>query len=167
VGAIACSFPPSKNLEISFWNNYLEILEDGKNKMGKIIITTLNNYSMPLIRYDIEDLGFLSKKWGVLEKIVGREVNIFKTKEGELIDGEFFTRLFYLKNWVKKFQIIQKDYNFILIKVVGNKNTKEMLKIEENIKKVMGKNCQIKWQFLKQIKPLKSGKFLYTISNVK
>lgn len=167
VGAIACSFPPSKKLEISFWHNYVEIIKEKNNKMGKILITTLNNYSMPLIRYDIGDLGILSQKWGVLEKIVGREVNIFKTKRGELIDGEFFTHLFYFRNWVKKFQIIQKDYNFILIKIVGNKNKKEMLKIEENIKKVMGKNCQIKWQFLKQIKPLKSGKFLYTISEVK
>jgi phenylacetate-CoA ligase len=173
VGAICCS--SGKTLEISFWHNYLEILDKNlqnieREKIGNVYITTLNNYSMPLIRYQISDCAIMSGKFA-LKNIVGRETSLFKTKDGGLIDGEFFTHLFYFKNWCKKFQIVQKDYNYILIKLVINKKyigdfKKEKILIMDSIKKVMGKNCNIKWQVVNEISPNKSGKYMYTISEI-
>lgn len=181
VGDIACSCPKGDNLHISMWNQYIEILDNNlksvkPGKSGKVCVTNLNNYSMPLIRYDIGDIAEVPKK-GVCEcgrktrmikSIKGREVHIFKTSKGELIDGEYFTHLFYLKDWVKKFQVIQQKIDAIEIKIVlaQTKNQKDITYIDDAIRKVMGENCKIQWNFVRAIPPFKSGKYLYTISKL-
>src|SRR5690606_216865 len=99
--------------------------------------------------------------------INGRTVELFKTADGTLVDGEYFTHLFYFKDWVKQFQVIQHQVNNIECKIVGQKPVAEELRTIENaIHKVMGKTCQVRWSFVRQIQPTKSGKHLYTISHV-
>jgi len=182
VGSIACSCEKGYGLHLNIFNHYIEILDNDlkpckPGKIGKVYVTTLHNFVMPLIRYDIGDMAVAAKieqcscgrGLPLIEKVVGRTVNLFKTKTSELIDGEYFTHLFYFKGWVKKFQITQKDYNLIQILVVlqNEKNQEDIQEIEHNIKIVMGKNCKIVWKFVNNIKSTKSGKYLYTISEVK
>lgn len=180
VGDMACSCDKDEGLHLSIFSNYVEILDKKlkpckPREIGKVYVTMLNNYSMPLIRYDIGDVAVPSKKQKcscgrglpLIESVRGRDVNLFKTRKGDLVDGEYFTHLFYLKNWVERFQVVQKDYDLIEIKIVGNKDKKEMKKIERGIKVAMGKDCKIKWEFVLEIKPTKSGKYLYTVSEIK
>ncbi len=182
VGDIACSCSETDQLHLNNLNLFVEVLDKDLNpskpgKMGKVYVTTLNNYSVPLIRYDIGDLAVLSKdgrcKCGrgfpMLESVRGRDVNLFRTKDGDIIDGEYFTHLFYMKNWVKKFQVIQEGYKRIVIKIeLNNQENKEEAKdIEKKIRLVMGGDCEVEWFFVNNIKSLSSGKYLYTISKVK
>ena len=99
----------------------------------------------------------------------GRDVNLFKTEAGELVDGEFFTHLFYMKNWCKKFQVIQEAYSRICIKIVTKQHADfhqdQQVIIKAN-KKVMSDNCHVEFKIVDEIKPLKSGKYLYTISKI-
>ena len=51
-------------IHIFSFNNYLEIVDQNNNPIiegqeGRIIVTTLHNYSMPLIRYEIGDMAVL------------------------------------------------------------------------------------------------------------
>lgn len=171
VGDMACSGDLDE-LHISFWNNYVEILNDDmkpckKGETGKIYVTNLNNYSMPLIRYDIGDIGVKGDEF-VLQKVLGRTVGVIKTKKGDLIDGEFFTHLFYFKNIIK-FQVIQEEHEFIKIKVVLNNKkefNKQKIEIEKSIKKVMTKNTKIQWVFVNKINSLKNGKYNYVVSKL-
>lgn len=183
IGDMACSCEKSNSLHLSIWNQYFEILDENLNPVkpgetGYIYVTTLNNYSMPLIRYKIGDMAeaehnnnicHCGRETLMIKSIKGREVNLFKTKQGDKIDGEFFTHMFYFKDWIKKFQVIQKDYGVIDCIIVKNydENKIDMLNIEKDIKIVMGENCKVNWEFVSDIPPLKSGKYLYTISEVK
>lgn len=171
---IACSRDWNENLEINILQNYVEILDDDLNPVKpwetwKIYITTLNNFSMPLIRYEIWDIWVQSDKEFEIKKVSGRNVNIFTNINWSKIDWEFFTHLFYMKSWLKSFQVIQEKKDLIRIKVVLlNKENfqKDKISIEKDILKVMWK-CYIKWEEVKSIEPSKSWKFLYTISKVK
>ncbi|MFA5125792.1 MAG: phenylacetate--CoA ligase family protein [archaeon] len=167
VGGIACSNKNFNKLKISFWHNYLEILNKKNKTFGKVILTPLNNYSMPLIRYDIGDIAVKGKNTLNLNKIKGRDVGLIKTTDGKLIDGEFFTHLFYYKYWVEKFQVIQKSVNRIQISIVGKKNVFDMKNIELDIKKVMGKECVIKWRFVKEILSKENGKYEFVRREIK
>jgi len=140
---------------------------------GKIIITNLHNYSMPLIRYEIGDTAIGDPKQcqcknilPTLKKITGRITDHFVLKDETLIYGEYFTHLFYLKEWVKTFQVIQEDYEKIKILMVLEKkiNTNDKKDIENKIRLVMGQNCQINWEFVKDIPKTPQGKHLYTKS---
>jgi phenylacetate-CoA ligase len=178
VGDMACSCEKDEGLHINIFSHYFEILNDKMKpcktgEFGKVYVTTLDNYSMPLIRYDIGDIAVSSDKvcscgrgLPLIASVMGRDVNLFKTKKEELIDGEFFTHLFYHKSWVNKFQVIQKDYDLIHIEIVGDECSYEQKSIEKQIKVVMGNDCKIKWEFTNEIEPTKSGKYLYTISEI-
>ncbi|MFA5349138.1 MAG: hypothetical protein WC309_02065 [Candidatus Paceibacterota bacterium] len=179
--AISCDCEKHDGLHVIPDILYFEIVdEDGKEvkpgENGYILITLLTNFTMPLIRYKIGDRATSSiencpcrRGWPIIKNIVGRTVNVFTTSEGEKIDGEYFTRLFYFIDGVKRFQIIQKDYNLIEINIVSEKEalTPEILKdITDKIKLVMGKFCSINFNFLDKIEPSPSGKYLYTISEI-
>lgn len=178
---IAISCIEDHQLHINTFMNYVEIVDDNDNNLpsdidGNIIVTNLINKSMPLIRYKIGDMGSLSTKQickcgrnlPCLNRVKGRTVNIFKRIDGTKIDGEYFTHLFYGIKGIKKFQVIQRDYEEIEI-IVEMDNERKLEndfvdKIKHNIRIVMGESCNIQLKYSDKILPTKSGKYLYTIS---
>jgi len=83
-----------------------------------------------------------------------------------IIHGEYFTHLFYLKDWIKSFQVIQEDYKKIRIFAIlqGDINNTEKRDIENKIKLVMEDDCDIIWEFVDEIPVTSTGKHLYTKS---
>jgi len=169
VGPVAIECKEKNGLHYFPWSHYIEIIN------GEIIITCLTNYSMPLIRYEIGDTAsesLLAKcRCGLntlyFDSIEGRTISHFVTNDNEIVYGQYFIHLFYYRKWVKKFQIVQNKVNEIECKIVGRKNQKEMGSISFDIKKVMGNDCKVVFKFQKHIKNSKSGKYLYTICNLK
>jgi phenylacetate-CoA ligase len=168
-------------MHIFSFHNYIEILNDADQPVkddeeGRVIVTNLHNYSMPLIRYEIGDMAILGPeecKCGnllpTLRKITGRITDHFIKTDGTIIHGEYFTHLFYLKDWIKAFQVIQEDYTKIrvLVALKDEVNNSEKEEIESKIRLVMGKDCQITWEFVDEIPKTLSGKYLYTKSLVR
>jgi phenylacetate-CoA ligase len=177
VGAIACECLEQKGLHIFTWRLYVELINGKCRKVdegeeGEIIITSLENYSMPLIRYRIGDMGIAAKEkctcginLRLLQKVTGRITDHFRRIDGGLIHGEYFTHLFYFRPWVKKFQVVQNEYKLIKIYVVkeGEASLEDMNHIARKIKLVMGEDCQVEFEFVDELRPTRSGKYLYTI----
>jgi phenylacetate-CoA ligase len=163
------------------FHNLIEVVDDQNRPVcegdeGRILVTPLHNYTMPLIRYEIGDMGILGPEQcscgnvlPTLRKVTGRITDHFRLENGTLIHGEYFTHLFYLKNWVKSFQVIQEDYKKIRIIVVltGTINSNDKEDIEMKMQLVMGQDCMIIWEFVDDIPKTKSGKYLYTKSLVR
>jgi phenylacetate-CoA ligase len=74
----------------------LEVLDDNDKptkagKMGRVIVTSLFNRAMPLIRYDIGDYAFVGETDACprasmsLTRIAGRDRNVFKLPDGRKI----------------------------------------------------------------------------------
>lgn len=179
---IALSCEKSDKLHINMHQQFVEILDDFDNPLkehekGNIIITNLINCGMPLIRYKIGDLGSLDFSQcpcgrGLirLDNVYGRIIDIFKTENGDLIYGEFFTHLFYFQRNIKQFKVVQEKLNEINIFLVTNDNNKLSQSIEMDIMKkihiVMGTNCKVNFKYVSNIDPSSSGKFIYTISKI-
>ena len=185
VSDMACSCEKDEGLHLIPAVHYLEIVDDeGRQekpgKPGNIIVTLLTNYTMPLIRYQIGDIGVLSDRdcscgrgLPLLEKVKGRIRSVFRNKQGDLIDGGIFIRLFYFRENIKQFQVIQESLEKITINVVlknkkQSKNAeKDFLEISESIKKIMKSDITIKYNLVKVINPTSSGKYGYVFSKVK
>jgi len=184
VGDIACNCAKSEGLHLLPDIHYLEIIDDeGKEakcgEAGSIIITLLTNYTMPLIRYQIGDLGILSDnnihcghELPLLEKVVGRIKSRFKNKFGEYISGGFYPPLFYFKENIQQFQIIQETADLILINLVliDKDKLKDMKndfqEINQKIEKIMRHKTAIQYNIVDEIKPSPSGKYLYVFSKI-
>jgi phenylacetate-CoA ligase len=146
---------------------------------GNIVITTLNNYSMPLIRYKIGDLGILTDdkecpckcNYPMLKEVVGRNTDRFITQSGAVVMPEFFIHLIGVvcnRGNIKLFQVIQEDTSHIRVKIVkeGEISQENLTEISEKIGIVMGKECKIGFEFVDNIPKTSTGKYLYTISKV-
>jgi phenylacetate-CoA ligase len=184
-GGIACNCEKNEGLHLVPDVQYVEALDDNSREVnlgesGEIVVTLLTNYTMPLIRYTIEDRGIFSKKvcscgrgFPMLEKVEGRIRNMFRNKQGDLIDSGFFISLIYFRDYVKKLQIIQKKVNYIIINLVLKDNQKiqdvkkDFKNINEKIRLVMGNETKIKYNIVDEIKSSKAGKYMYAFSRVK
>ena len=185
VGDIACNCEENQGLHIIPNIHYIEILDNRDKEVkageiGEIVITSLTNYSMPLIRYKIEDRGILSKKecscgrgFPLLEKVQGRVRSMFRNKQGDLIESGVFIRLFYFRDNIKQFQVIQESLDQISINLVLMDKQKlkvvekDLRGISEVIKPIMGNDIKIKYNILNEIKSNPSGKYMYTFSKIK
>ena len=181
VSDIASEIPGVDGLWVAPWGNYVEILDDQERPVaageeGNIVVTSLTNYAMPLVRYWIGDRGTLmpeatpgGSSVQVLKHVSGRNVDVFRTRDQTLIDGEYFTHLLYFRPWVWKFQVIQRSYERVLFKVVrtnGEAPSSELEDIAAKARLVMGPSCQVDFEFLADLPPHPSGKYRYTISEV-
>tara|TARA_B100000945_G_C20402387_1_gene608061 strand:- start:425 stop:1735 length:1311 start_codon:yes stop_codon:yes gene_type:complete len=129
LGIIA--FEYDNQLLISEQNIFVEV-DYSNDAFGKILVTDLFNQAMPIIRYDIGDLGSLStifykgRERKVLSTLMGRTNDLIKLKNGRRIAGFTFYYVllavfdqFEIKNEIKNFMIRQIDYDFFIIDIVA------------------------------------------------
>lgn len=184
VGAIACELPGGPSLWVHPEIQWIEIIDENNCPVpagtpGQIIVTCLTNYAMPLIRYDIGDRGVLgpvrddnpdAPEGQRLAHVLGRSVDTFRRQDGTLIDGEYFTHLLYFRPWVQRYRIIQCDYSSIRFQIVGSRLTDgngELEEIRRKTRQVMGADCHVEIEFVEELLPSASGKYRYTISEVR
>ena len=183
VGAIACECEKQEGLHVASQGIYVEIVDpNGKpcppNVEGEIIVTSLINYAMPFIRYRIGDFGSISNSCCscgrpglLLKKVSGRVTDVFKASLGKIVPAEYFIHIIGVvqnKGAIKKFQVIQKKLNVILIKIVKDNTLedRELDDIKTKLQLVMGTDCQFEFEFVEEIPPLASGKYRYTIREI-
>lgn len=182
MGAIATECSAFDGLHILGDAKYVEVVdEDGNSKPeeeeGDILVTTLNNFSMPLIRYKVEDRGIMSTykkcKCGIvypkLSRVTGRISNNFRLADGGIVSGEYLTLTFNHVKGVINFQIKQVDYNFLEISIVTNqhyhkKQTEQH--ITQKMMKLFGTQLNIKFLYVTEIPTTASGKHLFTLSEL-
>jgi phenylacetate-CoA ligase len=154
--------------------NHLEVLDPrdqpvGTNDEGRVVVTNLASYAMPLIRYD---MGDTVARTGVacscgsplptLRNVTGRVGDHFITKNGAIIEANYFGFLFDFRDSIRKFQMIQEDYERIRIKVAlrSDLTASDRDDIEKKIRFAMG-DCEILWDIVDDIPDSASGKHLF------
>ena len=181
LGDMACSCNKAEGLHINTESCFIEILDNADKRCpngtrGRIVVTSLTNEGMPIIRYDIGDIGILTdhvcscgRGFPMLQNVTGRTIDIFVAKNGAFVDGEYFTHLFYDKANVKQFQVIQETVELIRVKMVlldKKKNMEdEYMDMTVNIQKAMGE-VSVQFDLVDDIPLSQSGKRIYTISRV-
>lgn len=178
-GGLACECQSHTAMHISVENCVVEILDGDKpakrGEPGQMVITNLNNSSFPFIRYRLGDVACLSqldscscgRQHPMLEKVEGRQVDMFKTKDGRTVWGDFQSNVFEVEG-IKQFQIVQKSLDLMLVRLVIEESFQRshLDVIERTVKKAMGPGTEVKFEFLDSIPVGRTGKFRYAISEV-
>jgi phenylacetate-CoA ligase len=178
-GGLACECEAHADLHMSVENCVIEVLNGDKptrpGEPGQVVITNLNNYGFPFIRYRLGDYARLSKlnscpcgrQHPMLEIVQGRQVDMFKTKDGRTIWGDFQSTVFEVEG-IKQFQIIQKSLDVMLVRLVTDDSFQESQLdiIRSTIREAMGAETEVRFEFLDSIPVGSMGKFRYAISEV-
>ena len=175
VGLIAMECAEGR-MHINCRDLYLEIDSPAPySEPGEILITQLNNYAMPLIRYRIGDVGMLSDEicpcgndLPILAELLGRTTATFRTKTGTLIHGGYFTRQFYNLVGISQFQLIQETFERCVLKLVINVEWREEIRhhLVQKIQEALGADVVVTVEFVEDIPLPASGKREFTISKV-
>ncbi len=183
LGGICCECEAHTARHVSIENVYVEILKDIDSnepalpgEAGHIIVTNLNNYGMPFIRYSIEDMGTWSRldhcpcgrELPMMDLVQGRRIDMFKTKDGQSVWGGFASPMFGMKG-VKQFQVVQKSLDLIVARIVkeGELDQAQLDAIERTAKTALGDDIEVRFEFPDEIPVLESGKYRYAISELK
>ena len=94
---------------------------------GQLVLTCLDNYAMPFIRYNIQDLGTLSgercscgRGLPLLQSVSGRVVDVLITPEGKRLYTGFFTYLMNRVDGVRQYQVVQLSPTELCLRVVAD-----------------------------------------------
>ncbi|MBU5255478.1 phenylacetate--CoA ligase family protein [Tissierella praeacuta] len=176
-GGILAYQCPCGNMHITAENAILEVVDPKTFKplafgeSGILLVTDLNNFSMPRLRYQIGDRAVLTDrncqcKMGlpILEKIDGREDDMFVTVDGELIHGHIFNHISRSIEAIQKFQIIQYSPLQAELKIIKREgyDVKEIDKFIIGVQELLPKS-KIDVKFVDDIPVTASGKYRYAI----
>jgi phenylacetate-CoA ligase len=160
----------------------LEILRDGRpakpGEIGEVVITDLNNFCMPFIRYRIGDLAEAMDNSVPCEcgrglprigNIEGRVQSIIQGTEGRYMPGTFFAH--YLKDFdhaFKLFQVVQERPGAMIFKVVkGSRYSDDVLQeVLGTFRSFLGDDMTVDVQFVENIEMVRTGKRLASVSKI-
>jgi phenylacetate-CoA ligase len=173
---IAAQCGQHEGLHVSDENIIVEVVKSeettSRGEDGKILLTNLNNYAMPFIRYDIGDVGkILNDECScgrdlTLLQVSGRTYEYFQNSDGSFTCLRDFQTVFEDLP-IRDFQVIQETFDEILIKIVAepgytNAHTEFILR---NIKS-SGK-ANIKIELVDSLPLGASGKVQHLVSKLK
>jgi len=169
-----------KGHHISSEYGITEILSDdhqpvGRGSLGILTGTSLHNYGMPLIRYLTNDVSGLKdsycgcgRKLPLMEDVSTKAEDIIALRDGRMISPSVLTHPFKPMYSIEESQIIQEDYDLVVIKLVPNEKYSEAdanhLITEFTAR--LGKDVTIKIEKVESLERTKSGKFKWVISRV-
>lgn len=154
---------------------YVEYVDEAgnptKGEGARLLVTDLNNYTLPMIRYEIGDLGTpVDEKCGcgrglpLIKNIVGRASNIAIGVNDKIYHSIIFYYImkgFMAKGGgIKQFKVIQeaKDrLTFQIVKAQGF-NESKINYIDQKIRSYFGERMGIDYQFAEAIPRDPSGK---------
>ena len=170
---------PSGSYHLNAEHVLVEVVDDAgravaPGTLGRVLVTTLENYLMPLIRYEIGDHAIpteaqcsCGRTLPVFGRVLGRTMNLFRKQDGS-----------YAASWMvinplrefemKQFQITQKLVDWFIIRYVADGPLSEdaQAQIKAELSGLMGYRLSITFEQVAEIARTASGKFMLTRSEV-
>ncbi len=180
VSAMAAECSEHSGLHIEMAGYILETVDPATGRPvdgtpGEIVVTVLNNFAQPFLRYRIGDMGILDRAPCAcgrtshrLREVVGRTSDNFVMPDGRVIHGEYFTHIFYGCPGVAQFQFVQhtpSEYALAIVPAPGLENS-TVRRIEHEVREVIGAASILKIELREAIPSTASGKHRFTISHV-
>ena len=110
----------------------------------------------------------------ILKQVSGRSSGSFRRKDGAIISPAFFIHFIgvvHNDEEIKKFQIVQKDYDYMVLRMVPTEGFRlrewsQRDVLVEHIRNVMGQDCRVEFSVEDDIEKTPTGKHLYTVCHL-
>ena len=172
VGYMALQCPEHEHYHVQSENVLLEVLDDegrpcAPGETGRIVVTPLHNFAMPLIRYSIGDYAAVGEPCPcgrglpVLARVLGRVRNMLTLPSGERLWPYFGGNKFVEVAPVSQYQIVQRSLIELEVRVVPIRplTDEDEARIRDVIEGEVGAGFSISFSYPQEIGRSKGGKF--------
>lgn len=178
-GYIALQCPEYDHYHVQSENLIVEILDaDGEpcapGEMGRVVLTDLHNFAMPLIRYDIGDFAEIGEACPcgrglpVLKNVMGRVRAMLTLRDGSRIRPDFGGPYFRDVADIRQYQIVQKSRDKLEVKLVapGGLSDSEARNLRQKILAQLGHPFELIFSFHDEIPRSAGGKYEDFLSEI-
>ena len=172
LGTLALTCPEHDHLHIQSERVLVEILNDencicAPGEVGRVVVTGLVNFAMPLIRYELGDRAIAGapcpcgRGLGVIERIIGWERLPVILPSGDRLFPVLDAEPLLLKSGVRQYQLVQTSVEEIDIKLVADQplSEPEEVGIAAHLQRNFGHPFRFKFIYVDEIPREPSGKF--------
>lgn len=172
---------PAGRYHVNGEHMLVEILDDAgrpaaPGEMGRVIITTLENQLMPLVRYEIGDYAIAShvpcscgRSSATIDRVLGRELNLFKLPDGELMSPWDLVEVLRRYSEFRQLQVVQESFDRYLINFASEGPIAS--EIEQQIgvefRRILGLDATVSYHRMTEVPRTRAGKFMIAISRLK
>jgi phenylacetate-CoA ligase len=155
---------------------YIEIAHGQRlapeGELGDILVTDLLNFAMPLIRYRIGDVGAwqpgrcrCGRGLPRLRQVAGRVTDFLVGGDGRLVSGVFLaTYLIAQRPSLGQVQMLQNvagQVKFLIKRGADFRDDEDLPYLERTTRRYLGEDLVLDWEFVDDLPPEPSGKFLF------
>jgi phenylacetate-CoA ligase len=172
VSVIASECPAHQGMHIMAEGLYVEIDQTSSSELGSILITDLLNDAMPLIRYRIGDVA--AWQHGVcpcgrglprLARVAGRVTDFLVGADGRLVSGIFLaTYVVGKRPSLGQVQIQQEKAGHVLFRIQRGpafRAGEDVEYLHQAARRYLGDDARVECEFVNELAPEPSGKFLF------
>ena len=179
VGLIGWECPARQGFHLNIDIFAIEFVTNGRpvaaGERGRIIVTSLYSYAMPLIRYDSEDVGRARTKLcpcgrglPLLSNLEGRFDDILSLPDGRPFPPTGLTTIMRRLKGIKQYKAVQEKTNKLVVYLLLKEDHPSdiLQQVERDIREVFSEAMEVEIKAVKEIPLEGSGKFRPAISLV-
>jgi len=162
----------------------VEIVDDGGHpvepgRQGRVLITSLHEYGMPLIRYDTDDESSFvpdacacGRTLPRLSDVVGKTGNTIYTPSGKRLSPLTLGSSGLAPLGIRQFQFIQEQLDHVTVKLVPGTALSDTesqalsARVKAHFARTLGEDVRVDAVVVDRIEPTPAGKHLFLISRV-
>jgi phenylacetate-CoA ligase len=144
-------------------------------EIGRVLITTLENHLMPLIRYEIGDYAIASndgcscgRSLPAMGKVIGRGINLFRMPGGRLTSPWPLVGPLKDRPEIQQFQIVQETHDHFVVRYVSERelDREAQQEIQRGFGEILSIELTVSFERMETIARTAGGKFMTALSLV-
>jgi phenylacetate-CoA ligase len=153
-------------MKASYENVFYEIVEPDEHGVGDLVVTTLTNEIMPLVRYRVGDLVARDEQTYATNYLVhGRARDVLQKCDGQRVTTLDVDQCFAGVNGIAHYQLRQKENGDCHLQFISDREmptANELKSVTTKIENLLQLENSISTEVVKMLPPLTSGKFRLT-----
>jgi phenylacetate-CoA ligase len=176
---IASECPAHRGMHIAAEGLIVEFLKEGRaaepGEEAEIVVTDLVNYGMPLIRYEIGDVGVrgpdacpCGRGLPMIERVRGRIADTIVTPEGRIVSGISITDHIVDVEGVRQVQIVQESRDELVFRIVKDEHfsAEGEAVLRGHCRRIFGDRMRVRCDYVDRIPAGPRGKYPLCVSRL-
>ncbi len=165
-GYMANQAPDGEHLLVTAETCIVEVVDDHDQpcepgEVGRVIVTSLHNFAMPLIRYEIGDHAQVGppspcgRGLPVLQRVLGRSRSRIRLPDGSRRFAYNPSDVFAAVACVRQYQIVQTKIDRLAVNLVADRELEkdEARRLEAGLADALGHTFAVEWHYVASIHP--------------